>query len=280
MKKPSRMFPILLFILLLTSVISFLANLFLGFFFFKQNTKIKFLQSVIELNRDQFEVAELEKKQNEETIAKLEALIEADVKSVKLPESVILNIKPYKQFYNGSCEVASLKSTMSYFGVEKTEDEIFDFIGIDPIEPTETEDTIYWGNPQKSFIGNLEPPGLVYNDPIFRYLDVNGFSLSVNKSNWEVDELFNYIRMGYPAIVWTSSDFKTQPKKTLVATDGTTHIWFPHEHGLVLRGIDSQNAYIMDVWNGSLYPVSHEVFKTGFANLDNTAIVVIPDIAK
>ncbi|MBD3363233.1 hypothetical protein GF362_05930 [Candidatus Dojkabacteria bacterium] len=195
-----------------------------------------------------------------------------------LPETVVMNIETYAQQYPASCEIASAHIAMKYFGVEKSEDEILEIVQIDPTELEQMEDgRWHWGNPQKKYVGSLYLPGGVYNEPVYRALSEFGFSQSISKTGWQIAELYSYIRQGYPAIVWVSSDFKTQPLTKTYADDGTENVWMPHQHALILKGVDSEKTYIMDVWKGTHYTVTHEQFKTGFANLDNMAIVVIQD---
>jgi len=208
------------------------------------------------------------------------------INNEKLPSTVILNIPHYKQKYTASCEFAAVHSAMKYFGVDVSEDQLISDIGQD--KKTEryldAEGNLHWGNPQVKFVGDVNAKVVyidgygVYNEPIYKVLTKYKFGNSISKKNWDIEELFQYIRKGYPAIAWISNDFKAKKVITLIAPDGSKHKWIDKEHAVVIKGVDKSNVYIMDVGrkNGE-YKVSISKFETGFKNLDNMAIVVIPD---
>lgn len=201
-----------------------------------------------------------------------------------LPEKLILEIERYVQTHPASCESASTRAVVKYFGGSLTEDQIIAEVGAD-LSPRyfDSEGNLHWGNPQDKFVGDIDGENLyidgygVYNQPIKRVLDNHGFSRSISKNGWDRDELFAWVRSGYPAIIWISNDWKTKTVVTMIGPDGTENPWIFGEHAVVIRGVDRIRVYIMDVGNGSYYTVSYAKFDIGFANLGNMAIVVIPD---
>ncbi len=201
-----------------------------------------------------------------------------------LPSSVLLNIPSYSQKYSASCEAAATHSAMLYFGVNISEDKILNTMGKDESPRYfDSHGNLHWGNPQQHFVGNWNAKHVyvdgygVYNKPVYQVLKVNGFEKSISKTGWNLNDLYDYVKMGYPAIVWISSDFKKQTVGKMIASDGTENLWMYKEHAVVIRGVDNSNVYYMDVWSGKNAVVTKSTFATGFANLNNMAIVVVPN---
>jgi len=200
-----------------------------------------------------------------------------------LPDTVIMDVEKYAQTHPASCESASAYAVMDYFGVDFSEDSIIDEIGADlSSRYFDNNGDLHWGNPQETFVGDIDGQNVyvdgygVYNQPIAEVLKAHGFAASISQTGWEVDNLLEYIRRGYPAIVWISNDYQSKEVGTMIALDGVENPWIWGEHAVVLRGVDSDEIYIMDVGDGSYYTVSYSKFETGFSNLNNMAIVVIP----
>lgn len=201
-----------------------------------------------------------------------------------LPKSIMLEIPIVKQAHRASCEVASLRASMLYYGVDKSEEYLLEQVTYDT-SPRYLDEygQLYWGDPQKGYVGNVDAPVIyvdgygVYNEPIYRALRQNGFTKSISKVGWDPEEMYNYLRQSYPVIVWISNDYATKDVQYWIAPDGTQVKWFVGEHAVVLRGIDENYVYVMDVGYGANKQVPIVEFEKGFANLDNMAIVVIPD---
>lgn len=210
-------------------------------------------------------------------------ILEGHIPAV-LPETVIMDVKKYAQTHPASCESASAHVVMDYFGSDFSEDSIIEEIGAD-LSPRhfDADGNLHWGNPQKTFVGDIDGKNVyvdgygVYNEPIAKVLKNHGFSASISRTGWKIEELLNHVRRGYPAIVWISSNYQASEVGTMIGPDGIENPWIWGEHAVVLRGVDRDEIYIMDVGNGSYYTVSYSKFETGFANLNNMAIIVIPD---
>ncbi|MBN1374217.1 C39 family peptidase [Candidatus Dojkabacteria bacterium] len=215
------------------------------------------------------------------------SLSESLSEATKIPIStqILLDIPLYAQKHRASCEFASTHSAMLYFGVDISEEEIIAAVGTDTVSARyfDTDGNLHWSNPQEQFVGNIDVPVVyvdgygVYNEPIYEYLVANGFSKSVSKTGWDFTELSNYILHGYPAIAWTSNDYKTKEVGTMISEDGIENPWIWGEHAVLLRGVDENNVYIMNVGTGIYQTITIDTFLTGFANLNNMAVVVIKD---
>jgi uncharacterized protein YvpB len=205
--------------------------------------------------------------------------------SEKLPMSVMLDVEAFAQTHHASCESAAAHAAMKYWGVDMGENDIIAAIGAD----TETEryfddqGRLHWGNPQKAFVGDIDGEDVyvdgygVYNQPVYKVLAANGFSKSISKTGWNFDELMNHVKRGYPVIAWTSYNYKDMENYELISPDGAVNTFIYQEHAVVVRGYDGENVYIMDVYKGVFKTISKSDFIRGMANLDNMAIVVVPD---
>jgi uncharacterized protein YvpB len=202
-----------------------------------------------------------------------------------LPNHVIMDVKSYGQKHRASCEAASTHVAMDYFGADITEDQILEFIGADTQSRRYFDDQgrLHWGNPQKEYVGDVDAREIyvdgygVYNKPIYKALQNFGFSNSISKINWDINELLAYTKRGFPAVVWVSNDYAQKDVGVMVGPQGQENPWIMDEHAVVLHGVKGTKIYIMDVGDGSKYVINQAKFERGFKNLNNMAIVVIPD---
>ncbi|MBN1617782.1 C39 family peptidase [Candidatus Dojkabacteria bacterium] len=271
----------------------FLALAALSFLIYYFVTKFIAIQRAKDCYTEEEQESQIEDYEQEITSLQLKILeLEDQINSTSnpprlntYPSTVIMNVETYKQTHPASCESASAHILMKYFGVDVTEDQIIAEIGADTTSTRYFDDqgNLHWGNPQRSFVGNIDGEVVyvdgygVYNEPVYKVLANHGFSSSISKTNWDVDELFNYVRQGYPVIVWVSNDFKPKTVGTMIGPDGEENPWIEDEHALVIHGIDPEKIYLMDVGFGTYDAVSYPEFRTGFQNLENMAIVVIKD---
>lgn len=214
----------------------------------------------------------------------LEVITQSSIIVQETLQPISLTLLPYEQQYRASCEIASVKAILQAYGGSVTEAEILAEIGMDnSVRYFDEKVILHWGDPQKKYLGNPDAKNIyvdgygVYNNPIYTYLSNHGFSKSISKIGWDRNELFSYVKLGYPAIFWTSSDYKTHEVIDMVAPDGTVNPFMEGEHALVLYDVDDDWIYVMDVGVGEYDKISYNQFDTGFANLGNMAIVVIED---
>lgn len=187
----------------------------------------------------------------------------SDATQTVLPSTVIMNIPVYRQSHSASCELASTHAAIKYYGVNITENDIIKAVGEDKLTMQyDSDGNIKWGDPQKMFVGTVDAKQVyydgygVYNKPIYNFLKANGFAASISKTGWKLEELYNELKKGRPVIAWITSDFSTQPSKKMISPDGVESIWKLREHAVVLRGVDDNNVYFMDVGNGTNRQVS------------------------
>ncbi|MBI5037225.1 MAG: Ig-like domain-containing protein [Candidatus Kerfeldbacteria bacterium] len=179
------------------------------------------------------------------------------------------------QDHNLSCEVATLKMALNYFGANVGEQELIDAIGFDPTPKSNG----IWGDPYEAFVGDIDghQPSTgygVYWDPIAAagsaYRTTRAFT------GGELGHLIGEIQKGHPIVIWgtagsgTRIDWKTPEGKDIIAVNG--------EHTFVVTGFVGSAAaptkiIVMDPLAGERYlSLSHFLWMWGL--LGNSGVVV------
>lgn len=120
-------------------------------------------------------------------------------------ETFKLSVPAYIQQHTLSCEVASLRMTLAYKGITKSEDELLAQVGVDNTPHIDGT----WGNPYEHFVGNVNGSQLrdgygVYWDPIERVAKMFGNAQAFQ--NGTVQMLTKNIQAGNPIIIWVYSE--------------------------------------------------------------------------
>lgn len=190
--------------------------------------------------------------------ATLEKELSAKGKDSSTQPRVELPVKFYKQQRNLSCEMASLRSLLSYYGYEVSETDLLASLGVDG--PLEMKDGV-WGDPQKGFVGNVDGKqknktgygaywqaaarvGAGYYDKIGYF---EGASISY---------LTDSIMQGKPVMIWglLPSDGGNY-EITWKTEDGRSITGYNGEHSLLVYGfVGSKEAptqiLVVDPWYG------------------------------
>lgn len=119
-------------------------------------------------------------------------------------ETVKLNVPAYLQEHTLSCELSSLKMTLAYKGIAKSEIELLNQVGIDNTPHTGGT----WGNPYEKFVGNVNGRQMrdgygVYWGPIARVAQMYGRAEAFQ--NGDVTKITSNIKEGNPVIIWVYS---------------------------------------------------------------------------
>lgn len=198
-------------------------------------------------------------------------------------DTVLLSIPHYRQKYTLSCEIASLKSALEYKNIIKTEEELIKQINFDnlifPIVDSVTKEIIYWGNPNKGFVGLItgkmpETGYGVYEKPIQELASL--YTKAKIIKNAKIKDLTKEINIGNPLIVWgTLKDgkdisWKTENGELIKAIEG--------EHARVVIGYKgSKNKpeyiFLMDPIKGNI-KMSYDEFKKDWGHLNNKVVVI------
>ncbi|MFN7161083.1 MAG: C39 family peptidase [Candidatus Gracilibacteria bacterium] len=170
----------------------------------------------------------LERKEKE-----AQALVKEDLSK----QRVELAVKFYKQQRNLSCEMASLRSLLSFYGKEVAEKDLLATLGVDgPVKMTDG----VWGDPQKGFVGNVDGKQATktgygtYWQAVARvgasYYDKIGYF-----EGSSVSFLTSSILEGKPVIIWG----------LLPATGGNFEITWKTEEGKSVTGYNGEHSYLV-----------------------------------
>lgn len=96
----------------------------------------------------------------------------------------------------------------------------------------------YMGNPRTSNGAGIFPPGLVNTSDTFlkqNQSDLNAY----NTSGTAMQELYAYLAIGAPVVIWTTMYFEEPMMSDIYETyNGVDYRWYWNEHCVVLTGYD------------------------------------------
>lgn len=191
---------------------------------------------------------------------------------------VKMNIPYHKQEHSLSCEIASLKMALNYYGVVATESELLNLLPFDTRLPRSKNNV--WGDPDLGFVGNIDgkiPNGGygVYEKPIYDLAYTFGRT-AIILSKQPLSAILTEVEAGHPAIVWgtlaSGKDISwvTKSGKKIHAIYG--------EHARVISGFDGTpenptKIFLLDPIYGEII-MSKEKFLENWGLLNNKAVVV------
>ncbi|MBI2103765.1 C39 family peptidase [Candidatus Woesebacteria bacterium] len=190
-------------------------------------------------------------------------------------ETFKLPVPVYLQQHTLSCELASLKMTLAYKGIMKSEEELLSQVGVDTTAHVGNE----WGNPYEQFVGNVDGKQMrdgygVYWGPIERVAKLYGGAQAFQ--NGDIKLLTSNIASGNPVIIWvysrngTPTRWKTPSGVEVFAVAG--------EHTVVAVGFvgsaDNPSQIIVnDSLVGQVY-WSRSLFNRKWASFSQSGVIV------
>lgn len=192
--------------------------------------------------------------------------------------SIRLDVPFHRQEHSLSCEIASLKMVLNYYGVEITESELLNALPFDTRLPRSKNNV--WGDPDIGFVGNIDgknPNGGygVYEKPIYNLAYEFGRTAVILTAQ-PLSAILTEVQAGHPAIVWGTLSsgrdisWTTKSGKKIHAIYG--------EHTRVIIGFDGSpenpsTILLMDPIYGEI-TMSKQKFLTNWELLNNKAVVV------
>lgn len=189
-----------------------------------------------------------------------------------------LNVPFYRQEHALSCEVASLRMVLAYYGMEVGEDSLIARLPFDTFGPRDVKKNI-WGDPQRGFVGNIDgkiPHGGygVYEDPIQKLAAV--FREAKTLASPELSAVLEIVKAGHPVIVWGTLasgrdiSWKTREGDEIKAVFG--------EHTRIVTGFrgtpeNPSLIYLLDPVYGPMR-MSKDKFLKNWGVLDRKAVAV------
>jgi uncharacterized protein YvpB len=154
----------------------------------------------------------------------------------------MLPVPHYYQQYKNSCEAASLRMVLAYYGVNATDMQLVQAFGYQP-RMKDVANNI-WDDPQKMFVGFVDVTGPasgygVYGTPVARVAEQYGRSATY-KTQITAQEVSAELKAGHPVIMWGFTSLTQLPYTWNVANEGGivtgTVKAFAGEHARVVVG--------------------------------------------
>ncbi|SEC17791.1 C39 family peptidase [Paenibacillus sp. GP183] len=196
--------------------------------------------------------------------------------SIRLDVPLILQ-KP--ELYNG-CEVTSLTMLLNYAGIDVDKESLANQIAKDPTPYQKVEGTIYWGDPNTGFVGDIYGGGVggygVYHGPVFDLEEKYLPNSAVDLTGAEFDDILFMLNEGSPVWVITNTGYEPLPEDSfqiMQTPNGPVSITFK-EHSVLITGYDDTYVYINDPLNLQT-KVPKDMFKMAWEQMGKQAITYI-----
>ncbi|MBT2658811.1 C39 family peptidase [Bacillus sp. ISL-18] len=184
-------------------------------------------------------------------------------------------ISQLPELKNG-CEVTSLTMLLRYKGINVTKMGLANQVKKDPTPYRVSGSTIYWGNPNTGFVGDITGRRIgysVYHGPIYQL--ANRYTNAIDLTGQPFDVILKQLSKGKPVWVISTSTFNTVPSsqwKTIQTPTGPIRMTF-HEHSVLLTGYDSNYVYFNDpLANIKNRKISRTSFLRGWEQFGRQAI--------
>jgi uncharacterized protein YvpB len=205
--------------------------------------------------------------------------------------TVAFNVPVYKQLRNLDCETAALQMALAALGHTYTQNQL---IAMQPPPDTRSpvmgtvsghKAVLQWGNPYKSFVGNIDGADLVptgygiYYPPILSVAQSHGAPNAIGgegaANGWTPSRIYAELAAGHPVMAWTETGWDRPYVGTWTAWDGTPIRYSLIEHVVTLSGVSATQVRVNDPWHsGSQYWFSKAAFERSWADFNNMAIVL------
>lgn len=189
----------------------------------------------------------------------------------------LLDVPVLKQEYPVTCEVASLRMVLNYYGFSLSEDDLLADLRFDTTSPM--ADGV-WGDPEKGFVGSVngsifDGTGYgVHAGPIKNLAKI--YRPTVELKNPDILKIVGLVTSGKPVIVWGLLS-----SRNLVSwrTEGGKEIRvYPGEHARVVVGYtgeadDPDKLILLDPIYGKIR-MSADQFARDWKMMDNRIVVL------
>jgi uncharacterized protein YvpB len=187
----------------------------------------------------------------------------------------------YRQIYGLDCEAAALQMALAHERIYVSQNRILNTIGIDGRQPVRDATGFHWGNPNTSFVGNVNGSEIkqtgygVYAPAVSRAARQLGGRVMDARQGFAVGDIYWALSAGHPVVAWVSFDWRAHTPTSYVAFDGTTVGYgSPYEHAVTLYGITPNYVLVNNPWHGYRQWIRKSTFRTAFAAFNNMAVVL------
>jgi uncharacterized protein YvpB len=195
-----------------------------------------------------------------------------------------LNVPFLAQIYTLDCEAASLQMTLAYAGINVTQDQILNAIGIDWTVPRWEQGNLRWGDPYTSFVGNYkgredEHAGAkagygTYYPTIVKAAGAFGGTVVQSGEGIAPATIYEAALNGHPSVVWVALNWSPHPLRYYAANDGRTVMYgAPFEHAVTVAGVADGYVLINNPLTGQEWIDKH-TFEASYAMYNDMAVVM------
>lgn len=157
-----------------------------------------------------------------------------------------LAVPYYAQEHTNTCEAASLRMALAYYGIKQRDMDIVKRFGYNP----NLKDMVnnIWDDPQRQFVGFVDSTGPgqgygVYGSPVTEAVLSYGKNADyyTDASSITASMLATEIRLGHPVIVWGYTSIREKPY-TWKTREGKEVTAFKGEHARLVVGVSGPTS--------------------------------------
>lgn len=171
------------------------------------------------------------------------------------------------------CEMTSLAMVLNYNNVATDKCDLSDnYLDKGPVGTVDFH-VAFEGDPRDENSYGCYAPVVV--NTANRYLGSEQSGLKASDiSGAELEDLFKYIDLNIPVIVWGTQDCREGYYSVTWNVDGKELTWFTPEHCMVLTGYDDSMVWVSDPIYGDVRSYDRAVFKNRYDSLQKQAVII------
>lgn len=198
-----------------------------------------------------------------------------NVVAPKNTQNNMIDIEPLCQYPElpTGCEVTSLTAVLNFYGFPCDKCDISDNYLEKGDVGTVNFREYFEGDPRDSSSYGCYAPVIV--NAANKYLSSNNSKLkAIDISGNNLDQLFSYININIPVIVWGTQDCQEGHYSVTWYVNGEELTWFTPEHCMVLIGYDTESVWVVDPIYGDIRSYPIDAFARSYNSLFKQAVVI------
>ena len=191
-----------------------------------------------------------------------------------------LAVPLYYQAYTLSCEEAALRMALASEGIPVTDAGVLAIIGSDLAAATWDSSGLRWGDPYKTFVGDVAGGETsltgygTYYPTIARAAAALGGTVLAAGEGISAQSVYQYILSGHPVVTWVTYQWVNAQRADYVAYDGRVIPYAgPVEHAVTVVGVTPTDVIVNDPDFGRTV-ISKTLFEASYATYNNMAVVL------
>jgi len=169
---------------------------------------------------------------------------------------------------------------LAYRGINVSEDQILNDIGIDWRKAYWDSAGMHWGDPYTNFVGDPNGSELnytgygTYDSAITKAAADYGASVALVGENVAPSTVYQAVLDGHPVIAWIAFDWRAHSPTYYTAFDGrVVQFGYGWEHAVTVVGVTPDSVLVNNPWNGPQW-VSKATFEGAFSSFHDMAVVI------